>query len=84
MPTLLVSFARSGDSPESVAAAELADQLLSDVHHLVLTCNADGRLAAAVTARMSARTWLLMPERRQRPGLRHDVELHEHDARCAC
>ncbi|MFL6027025.1 MAG: SIS domain-containing protein, partial [Friedmanniella sp.] len=45
VPTLLVSFARSGDSPESVAAVELADHLLSDVRHLVVTCNPDGALA---------------------------------------
>lgn len=43
-PTLLVSFARSGNSPESVAATELADQCLSECHHLVLTCAAGGRL----------------------------------------
>ncbi|MGN6744034.1 MAG: SIS domain-containing protein, partial [Amnibacterium sp.] len=35
VPTLLVSFARSGNSPESVAATRLADEVLSDVHHLV-------------------------------------------------
>lgn len=45
VPTLLVSFARSGDSPESVAATVLADQLLTSVHHMVVTCNADGQLA---------------------------------------
>ncbi|MET0695676.1 MAG: SIS domain-containing protein [Propionibacteriaceae bacterium] len=45
VPTLLVSFARSGDSPESVTATELADECLSSVHHVVVTCNADGRLA---------------------------------------
>lgn len=44
-PILLVSFARSGNSPESVAAAELVDQLASAAHHLVITCNADGELA---------------------------------------
>lgn len=43
--TLLVSYARSGDSPESVAATELADQLPGPVSHLVLTCNPDGQLA---------------------------------------
>ena len=46
IPTLLVSFARSGDSPESVATTELADQCLRDVVHLVVTCNAGGRLAS--------------------------------------
>jgi tagatose-6-phosphate ketose/aldose isomerase len=44
VPTLLVSFARSGDSPESVAAPQLAEQYLSDVHHLVVTCSNQGRL----------------------------------------
>ncbi|MBQ4668097.1 SIS domain-containing protein [Aeromonas hydrophila] len=43
-PTLLISFARSGNSPESVAAVELASQLLSECHHLVLTCNGEGEL----------------------------------------
>lgn len=45
VPTLLVSFARSGNSPESVAATRLADELLDDVHHLVVTCDPDGALA---------------------------------------
>lgn len=44
-PTLLVSFARSGDSPESVAATLLAGHYLSEVYHLIVTCNADGHLA---------------------------------------
>jgi tagatose-6-phosphate ketose/aldose isomerase len=44
-PTLLVSFGRSGNSPESVAAVELADRFVTDLHHLVITCNADGALA---------------------------------------
>ena len=45
-PTVLVSFGRSGNSPESVAAVELADRLVNDLHHLVITCNAEGALAA--------------------------------------
>ncbi|HEJ1088065.1 SIS domain-containing protein [Serratia marcescens] len=44
-PTLLVSFARSGNSPESVATVELADQLLPESYHLMLVCNPDSRLA---------------------------------------
>lgn len=44
-PTLLVSFARSGDSPESTAATGLADLLLDDVKHLIITCNPAGALA---------------------------------------
>ena len=45
-PTVLVSFGRSGNSPESVAAVELADRLVKNLHHLVITCNAEGALAA--------------------------------------
>jgi len=44
-PLLLVSFGRSGNSPESLAAVELAESLVSDVRHLVVTCNASGALA---------------------------------------
>lgn len=47
LPTLLVSFARSGDSPESVAATRLADECLSECHHLVVTCNSLGALHLA-------------------------------------
>ncbi len=44
-PTLMVHFARSGNSPESVAALELAEQRIEDCHHLIVTCNADGELS---------------------------------------
>jgi tagatose-6-phosphate ketose/aldose isomerase len=44
-PTLLVSFGRSGNSPESIAAIDLADARVADVHHLIITCNGDGALA---------------------------------------
>ena len=61
VPTLLVSFARSGSSPESVAALELADQFVDECHHLVLTCNVDGALC--VRARSHARGQVLvLPE----------------------
>ena len=45
-PTLLVSFARSGNSPESVEAVRLADEYCDQMYHLIITCNADGQLAA--------------------------------------
>ena len=44
VPTLMISFARSGDSPESIASVTLANQLLDTCHHLVVTCNRGGRL----------------------------------------
>ena len=42
---LLVSCARSGNSPESLAAAKLAEQIAADCHHVILTCNGQGALA---------------------------------------
>lgn len=45
IPTLLVSFARSGNSPESAAACELADQILDSCYHLTITCNGDSALS---------------------------------------
>ncbi|MGI9277119.1 MAG: SIS domain-containing protein [Endozoicomonas sp.] len=44
VPTLLVSFARSGNSPESLAAVQLADQVLNECYHLIVTCNPEGEL----------------------------------------
>jgi tagatose-6-phosphate ketose/aldose isomerase len=44
VPTLLVSFARSGNSPESVAAVAIAEQGVAECHHLIVTCNAEGSL----------------------------------------
>lgn len=44
-PCLMVSLARSGDSPESCGAVERMLSRRADVRHLVLTCNAGGRLA---------------------------------------
>jgi tagatose-6-phosphate ketose/aldose isomerase len=44
-PTLVISFGRSGNSPESAAAIELIDARVTEAHHLIVTCNADGALA---------------------------------------
>lgn len=43
--TLLVSFARSGNSPESLAAVELLESLVDDFYNLAITCAEDGKLA---------------------------------------
>ena len=42
---LFISFARSGNSPESVAAWQIARKFCKDAHHLIITCNSDGCLA---------------------------------------
>jgi D-galactosamine 6-phosphate deaminase/isomerase len=60
-PTLLVSFGRSGDSPESVAALDLANRFVREIHHLVITCNPDGALARKIGAAGNGMT-ILLPE----------------------
>ncbi|MFD4374359.1 SIS domain-containing protein [Streptomyces sp. NPDC058486] len=66
VPTLLVSFARSGDSPESTAAADLAERCLTRVAHLVITCNSEGRLAREHAGRPSSYVLLMPPEANDR------------------
>jgi tagatose-6-phosphate ketose/aldose isomerase len=44
-PTVLVSFARSGNSPESVKAVELTEQIVKNLHQITITCAPDGHLA---------------------------------------
>ncbi|MEK8030052.1 SIS domain-containing protein [Ideonella sp. DXS29W] len=66
VPTLLVSFARSGSSPESVAALELADRFVDDCQHLIFTCNPDSHLRRLAADRANARTLLLPAETHDR------------------
>ena len=47
IPTVLVSFARSGNSPESLAAVEQAKRLVDELYQVTITCAADGKLAQA-------------------------------------
>ena len=47
IPTILVSFARSGNSPESLAAVEIAKQLVDELYQVTITCAPEGKLAVA-------------------------------------
>lgn len=44
-PTLLISFGRSGNSPESIGAVEAANEVCSNLYHLFITCNKEGSLS---------------------------------------
>jgi len=46
--TLLVSFARSGNSPESTKVIELVEKISQEVYHLVITCNPKSNLIESV------------------------------------
>ena len=58
-PTVLVSFARSGNSPESLAAIEVVRTVCTSVKFLNITCAPDGRLATEMQNDPDALTLLL-------------------------
>ena len=60
-PTLLVSFARSGNSPESAAAVEIVQAYVKRCAHLVVTCNAHGALNRRAQTLANAHT-IVLPE----------------------
>lgn len=66
-PTLLVSFARSGNSPESVAAVGLAEQLVKDFYQITITCAKNGELAKRAQDDTN-NLLLLMPEKSNDQG----------------
>ena len=43
--TIMISFSRSGNSPESIGAILLANRSLKEVNHIIVSCNRHGRLA---------------------------------------
>lgn len=59
-PLLLISFARSGNSPESVAAVNLANKICKNIAHIYITCNKTGHLAQSGNAENVLT--LLLPE----------------------
>lgn len=44
-PTLLISFGRSGNSPESIGALDSAEAVSDNIYHLFVTCNKNGALS---------------------------------------
>jgi tagatose-6-phosphate ketose/aldose isomerase len=48
-PALMVSFARSGNSPESIAAVDAVVARHPKVGHLAITCNEEGELATRMS-----------------------------------
>jgi len=58
----LVSFARSGNSPESVGAFDLAERFCPKINHIIVTCNKNGRLAQIGREKGNALLLLLSEE----------------------
>ena len=55
---LLVSFARSGDSPESVGVVNFVNENIKNAYHLFITCNKNGALAKI--SKEDRKTFLLL------------------------
>lgn len=61
-PTLLVSFGRSGDSPESIGAVDAANTVCKNLWHLFFTCNPEGELSKRAAASDKCFVLNLVPE----------------------
>jgi tagatose-6-phosphate ketose/aldose isomerase len=59
VPLLLASLARSGNSPESCGALDSALEAFPACQHLVITCNAHGRLANSYSSDPRVQTLVL-------------------------
>ncbi|QKY70350.1 SIS domain-containing protein [Lentibacillus sp. CBA3610] len=62
VPTIMVSYARSGNSPESVASVALGEQIIDEFYQVVITCNEEGQLAQNIQSDDNSIT-LLMPKK---------------------
>jgi tagatose-6-phosphate ketose/aldose isomerase len=65
-PALCISFSRSGDSSEGVAAIEEMLRRFPRVAHLVVTCNADGAMARLARKHSRSYALVLDPETNDR------------------
>lgn len=65
--TILVSFARSGNSPESVGAYKLFNDNVKDITQLIITCSSSGELAKAASLNENSMV-IVMPEKSNDKG----------------
>ncbi len=65
-PYLWISFSRSGDSPEGVAVLERALAEEPHIHHLVVSCNASGRMSQLIQGKPNALGIVLADETNDR------------------
>jgi tagatose-6-phosphate ketose/aldose isomerase len=68
-PAVMVSVARSGNSPESVAAMEIVLRERPSVRHLAITCNEAGALARLARAEAGRACSLVLDPRTNDRGL---------------
>ncbi len=59
---VVISFGRSGNSPESIDAVEKIEQIAPMMHHIYITCNSDGALALRAPKALKTQLCLMPPE----------------------
>ncbi|MDS1032589.1 SIS domain-containing protein [Porphyromonadaceae sp. NP-X] len=64
---VLVSFARSGNSPESMGVVNIANSLCKKISHIIITCNQNGELAK--NANLDNTLLLILPPETDDKGL---------------
>lgn len=62
LPTLLISFARSGNSPESLETVKLANEYCNEIYHLIISCNQEGELMKYAAKNKNNSFAILLPE----------------------
>lgn len=65
--TVLVSFARSGDSPESIGAYRIMQENTETIAHVIITCNKDGDLVSVAKGNGNC-FMLILPEKTNDKG----------------
>lgn len=61
VPTLLISYGRSGESPESSAAVSFAENRIKTIYHIIIVCDGESRLAKCAGEKEKSLV-LVMPE----------------------
>lgn len=61
-PTILVSFARSGNSPESVATVDIARKVVKNLYQIAITCAKEGALSKNLSNDKNGLVLLMPPK----------------------
>jgi tagatose-6-phosphate ketose/aldose isomerase len=67
--TTLISFSRSGNSPESLGAFFIADKYCEKINHVIITCNEGGKLMTLRSKNENNVLRIVLPEEANDKGL---------------
>lgn len=67
--TTLISFSRSGNSPEALGAFYMADKYCEKINHIIITCNESGKLMKLRSKNENNVLRIVLPEEANDKGL---------------